>query len=190
MHGLHVRYPLMVTACSNVRSFCSRTGIHHSNACDRRSYTYVDGGLPDERLMELHAAKLGYVDYTGPISRCPGLITLEESLNTEPVVGACYHSKPLLPGLPTRYCEPLPCLWSYNLMTNIDVWLDAFSVLPDALLHGRCPVPEGGQAAQSKHIKPEVCAGIDLTYEANLDVHRNLFMLGYLHSGSSHSFCK
>jgi hypothetical protein len=103
-----------------------------------------------------HATTAGYTSNPSyHVQRSHLLVQLEQQLDGQTNVGSCNQGNPQLPGMPSQACKPLQCLWSVRASANIDLWLNAFTTIPDAVLVNRCPAPSGGQAGHGYKNNPD-----------------------------------
>lgn len=79
------------------------------------------------------------------LARAAAAVQLEQRIDADPLLGACYQQTPLLPGVPEWACQDLHCLWSEAGQQNVDLFLSPLQAMSSGAVPGLCPEPRGGQ---------------------------------------------
>jgi hypothetical protein len=93
------------------------------------------------------------------LQRSAQIVALEAELSAG-TGGSCTAGEASIPGLLSAACKPLVCLWSARAQVNVDLWLHAFTPLPESAFNDRCPLPTGGQ--RGALIKPGTLVEVNL----------------------------
>jgi hypothetical protein len=127
---------ISIRACEGARA-CSRSK-------PRSDYGKSGPAYATLQHDESHHEQLRLADNTFILHRAAPVVALEADLDSS-AASACIQGEPAVPALPAAACKPLVCLWSTAVQDNVDLWLHAFTLLPDSAATERCPLPSGGQ---------------------------------------------